>query len=126
MAFYRLVAANEPCARMTRTQPLASASDRPKFWAGAGIAVRSAWSSCRCTACAIRRSPSPSLDADAALRNVQDYAGHKIPARPAGTTTPATAWTATPPIPSPLTWRDNTAGLAKRRTIGGVKNKTVT
>ncbi len=47
------------------------------------------------------------LDAGAALRDVQDYAGHKDPARPAGTTIPATAWTATPPTPSPPTWHDS-------------------
>ena len=37
------------------------------------------------------------LDAGASLRDVQDYAGHKDPGPPAATTTPATAWTATPP-----------------------------
>ena len=40
------------------------------------------------------------LDAGAALRDVQDYAGHKDPAPPAGTTMPGTAWTATPPTRS--------------------------
>jgi hypothetical protein len=54
------------------------------------------------------------LDAGVSLRDVQDYAGHKIPALPAGTTTPATTWTATPPTPSPATWRDNTVGLPTR------------
>ena len=33
----------------------------------------------------------------------------KIPAPPGATTTPATAWTATPPIPSLPTWRDSIA-----------------
>ena len=37
------------------------------------------------------------LDAGASLRDVQDYAGRRIPAPPAATITPATAWTATPP-----------------------------
>ena len=37
------------------------------------------------------------LDAGAALRDVQDYAGHKDPGPPGATTTPGTAWTATPP-----------------------------
>jgi integrase/recombinase XerD len=39
------------------------------------------------------------LDAGASLRDVQDYVGTKTPAPPAGTTTPATAWTVTPPTP---------------------------
>ena len=33
----------------------------------------------------------------ATLREVQDYAGHKDPRLPGATTTPGTAWTATPP-----------------------------
>jgi integrase/recombinase XerD len=49
------------------------------------------------------------LDAGAALRDVQNYAGHKDSritrrydhARP--------AWTATPPTPSPPTWHDSIA-----------------
>ena len=41
------------------------------------------------------------LDAGAALRDVQDYAGHKDPRTTrAGTTMPGTAWTATPPTRS--------------------------
>jgi integrase len=51
------------------------------------------------------------LDAGAALRDVQDYASRKDPARPAGMITPATAWTATPPIPSPPAWRSSIAEL---------------
>lgn len=41
------------------------------------------------------------LDAGASLRDVQDYASRNDPAPPAGMITPATAWTVTPPIPSP-------------------------
>ena len=37
------------------------------------------------------------LGAGAALRDVQDYAGHKDPRTPGATTTPGTAWNATPP-----------------------------
>jgi len=48
------------------------------------------------------------LDAGAALRDVQDYAGHKDPAPPAATTTPGTAWTATPPTRSRPTSPDRT------------------
>jgi integrase/recombinase XerD len=44
------------------------------------------------------------LDAGAALRDVQDYAGHKDPRTTRRYDTPATAWTATPPTPSPRTW----------------------
>jgi site-specific recombinase XerD len=51
------------------------------------------------------------LDAGASLRDVQDYGAHKDPAPPAGMITPATAWTATPPIPSPPTWRSSIAEL---------------
>jgi hypothetical protein len=51
------------------------------------------------------------LDAGASLRDVQDYAATKIPARLAGTITPATAWTATRPMPSPPTWRDSIVGM---------------
>jgi integrase/recombinase XerD len=51
------------------------------------------------------------LDAGASLRDVQDYASRKDPAPPAGMITPATAWTATPPIPSPPTWRSSIAEL---------------
>ena len=36
---------------------------------------------------------------------LQDYAGHKDPRTTRRSTTPATAWTATPPTPSPPTWR---------------------
>jgi len=58
------------------------------------------------------------LDAGTSLRDVQDYASRKDPAPPAGMITPATAWTATPPIPSPPTWRSSIAellGLAPAR-----------
>jgi hypothetical protein len=55
------------------------------------------------------------LDAGASLRDVQDYAGHKEPAGlPAAMTIPVTAWTATPPTPSP-TWRDS---IVLRRSSG--------
>ena len=50
------------------------------------------------------------LDVGASLRDVQDYAGHKDP-RTTRQSTPATAWTATPPTPSPPTWHDNITSL---------------
>ena len=50
------------------------------------------------------------LDAGASLRGVQHHVGRKDPAPPAGTTRLATAWTATPPAPSPPIWRDSIAG----------------
>jgi len=52
------------------------------------------------------------LDAGATLRDVQDYAGHKDPrtTRRYDHSTPVTAWTATPPMPSLPTWRDSPAG----------------
>ena len=43
------------------------------------------------------------LDAGAALRDVQDFAGHRDPAPRGATTTPVTPSTATPPTPSPPT-----------------------
>ena len=51
------------------------------------------------------------LDAGASLRDVQDYAGHKDPRTTRRQSTPATAWTATPPIPSLPTWREGIASL---------------
>ena len=55
--------------------------------------------SCPRTACGTRRSPSPSTPARpcAMCRTTPDI---RIPARLAGTTTPGTAWTATPPTRS--------------------------
>ena len=51
------------------------------------------------------------LDAGASLRDVQDYAGTKIPARPAGTTIRRTAWIATPLTPLLPTWHNKLYGL---------------
>ena len=70
---------------------------------------RARGSSSRCTDCAIGNRPSPSMPAPPCA-TCRTTPGTKIPARPAGTTTPVTAWTATPPIPSLPTWRDGTAG----------------
>ena len=67
-------------------------------------------SSSRRTACAIRRSPSPWTPAPRCA-TCRTTPATKTPAPPAGTTTPATAWTATPPIPSPPTWRDSFADM---------------
>ena len=66
-------------------------------------------SSCRRTRYAIRRSPSPWTPAPRCA-TCRTTPATRIPAPPAGMTTPVTAWTATPPIPSPPTWRDSAAG----------------
>jgi hypothetical protein len=50
-------------------------------------------------------------DVGASLRDVQDYASRKDLAPPAGMITPATAWTATPLMPSPPAWRGSIAEL---------------
>ena len=72
-----------------------------------------AWSSCRRTHCAIRRSPSPWTPAPPCA-TCRTTPATKTPAPHAATTTPATAWTAMPPTPSPPTWRDSLADLIAR------------
>jgi integrase len=67
-------------------------------------------SSSRRTACAIRRSPSP-LTLARLCATCRTTPATRIPAPPGGTTTPATAWTATRPTPSPPTWHDSLADL---------------
>ena len=75
-------------------------------------------SSFRRTACATRRSPSPWTPARPCA-TCRTTPGTRTPAPPVGTTTPATAWTATPPIPSLPTWRDNSTSLIARHQSAG-------
>ena len=70
-----------------------------------------AWEQLSPHSCAIQRSPSPWTPAPHCA-TCRITPATKTPAPPAGTSTPATAWTATPPTPSPPTWRDSIASPA--------------
>ena len=62
-------------------------------------------SDCRHIPCGTRRSPSPSTPA-LPCATCRTTPGTRTPGPPAGTTTPATALTATPPTRWPRTWRN--------------------
>ena len=78
-------------------------------WCAAWPAMRASkpGTSCPRAACGTRRITF-ALDAGAALRDVQDYTGHKDPRTTRRQSMPGTAWTATPPTRSRPTSPDQT------------------